>query len=178
MSVVNIQGKEFEVFLPEKKIQSRIEELAHDIKALEFENPPLFLCVLNGAFRFASDLFSFMEFPAEIEFVKLSSYRNMQSSGDVKLHGTFGIHASGKDVIILEDIVDTGNTLEFLIPLVQSANPKSVRTAALLFKPDSYMGNHAVDIKGFEIPNDFVVGYGLDYNGLGRQLNSIYKHKK
>jgi len=177
MSVVNIFEKEFEVFLTEEEIILRIKEMAAEIKALEFKRPPLFICVLNGAFRFAADLFSECDFPTEIEFIKLSSYRNLKSTGDVKLHSTFKIDASGKDVIILEDIVDTGNTLEFLLPLVKKANPDSIRIAALLFKPKAYMGDYTIDLKGFEIPNDFVIGYGLDYNGQGRELNSIYKLK-
>ena len=177
MPAVNIAEKEFEVFLTEEKIISRIRELAKEIETIKFRRPPLFICVLNGAFRFAADLFSVCDFPAEIEFIKLSSYRNMRSTGDVKLHSTFGIDASGKDIIILEDIVDTGNTLEFLIPLVEKANPDSIRIASLLFKPKAYMGDYNVDLKGFEIPNDFVIGYGLDYNGQGRELNSIYKLK-
>jgi len=177
MSVVHILDKEFETYLAEEEIVSRIKEMAGEIKSLDLKNPPLFIGVLNGSFRFASDLFKYFEIPAEIEFIKLSSYRNMESTGEVKLHSTFGIDTAGKEVIILEDIVDTGNTLEFLMPLVLKAKPRSIRVATLLYKPNSYMGEYSIDFKGFEIPNDFVVGYGLDYNGLGRELNSIYKHK-
>jgi len=178
MSVVNILDKEFEPYLAEEKILSRINEMASEIKSLNLQSPPLFLGVLNGSFRFSSDLFSFLDFPAEIEFIKLSSYRNMNSTGVVKLQSTFGIDAADREVIILEDIVDTGNTLDFLMPMVLSAKPRSIRVATLLYKPDAYLGKHTIDFRGFEIPNDFVVGYGLDYNGLGRELNSIYKYKE
>lgn len=178
MSVIVLREKKFELLLSEKEIQARIAEIADDIKNLNLKNPPLFVGILNGSFRFASDLIRNIDYPVEIEFINVSSYRNMKSTGEVKLHSTFGIDARGKDIIILEDIVDTGNTLEFIIPLMQSTNPESIRIATLLFKPEAYMGNYKVDFRGFEIPNEFVVGYGLDYDGLGRELNAIYQLKK
>ena len=174
METVTILDKTFRISISSAKIVERIKQLAdeinHDLKNKEV----VFVGILNGAFMFASDLLKFITIPCCISFLKFSSYVGTQASGDVKQ--LIGINDDLKDktVVIIEDIVESGNTLNTAIQLLKENNPAEIKVAGLLLKPDSYKYNHRIDYIGFTIPNDFVIGYGLDYNGYGRNLNDIF----
>ncbi len=172
---MTIQDKQFEVLLDASEIQRRIEELGKQISNDYATNPPLFIGVLNGVFMFAAELFKNLTIQAEISFVKISSYSNTTSTGEVKQLLGLNEPIFKRDIIILEDIVDSGKTMIKLVEMIKDLGPKSLQIASLLFKPDAL--NHNIDVKyvGFEIPDKFVVGYGLDYNGIGRHYKDIYQ---
>ncbi|MET0465893.1 MAG: hypoxanthine phosphoribosyltransferase [Chitinophagaceae bacterium] len=175
MALINVLDKSFEPYLPEEMIQQRVKELAAKINEDYAGKRPYFVAILNGSFMFASDLFKHLTVDADICFIKLASYKGMQSSG--KVLTTIGLDEDlfGKDVIIVEDIVDTGKTLHHFLPRLEHQQPRSLRIATLLHKPDATEFPLSLAYVGFEIPNKFVVGYGLDYDGLGRNLKEIYQ---
>lgn len=177
MRVVKIHDKDFVAYISSEKIQNRIGEVGKKIQEEMGDINPLFLGILNGCFRFSSDLLSHIDTPCEINFLKVSSYSGTKTSG--KVSELIGLNTSieNRHVVILEDIVDTGHTLDFLIERLRAENPASIKVATLLHKPEPYNGKHKLDYVGFEIPNLFVVGYGLDYDGYGRNLNDIYQIK-
>lgn len=177
MSAITIHEKAFEKYLEEEAIQKEIARIANEISRDYEGKEPFFIGILNGCFRFASDLMKYMEFNSEINFVKLASYRGTESTGKIKDLIALNADIRGKHVVILEDIVDTGHTLEYLTEKLLSKEPASLKVASLLYKPDAFIGSVKPDYVGFEIPNLFVVGYGLDYDGLGRNLNDIYQIK-
>ncbi|MBC3538521.1 hypoxanthine phosphoribosyltransferase [Rufibacter sediminis] len=172
---VTIQDKQFSIYLPERKILHSVEivaaRLSHDYRGKQ----PLFLSVLNGSFMFASDLMKEMSIPCEISFVRLSSYADMQSTGQVKELIGLKEEIRGRHVVVVEDIVDTGHTVAGLLPQLHQKGAASVEVATLLIKPDSLQHDLHIKYPAMSIANDFVVGYGLDYNGLGRNLRDIYK---
>lgn len=175
MKQVKIHDKEFELFISHEKIQSVVENMADKMNEDLANKDPLFLCILNGSFMFAADLFKRIDFvETEISFVKLASYQGDKSTGKVKQLIGLNENIEGRTVVILEDIVDTGITISNIQEQLQNLNPKEVLVATLLLKPDAL--KKEVDLKyvGLEIPNDFIVGYGLDYDGLGRNLIDIY----
>ncbi len=177
MHSVTLHDKEFTLYLEEEKIQSAIAEMARKL-AEEYEGKDtVFVGVLNGCFRFISDLMKYIEFNAEVNFIKLSSYRGTESSGKISDLMSLNSELSEKHVVILEDIVDTGHTLDYLMEILKEKNTASIKVASLLYKPDAFIGQRKPDYTAFEIPNLFVVGYGLDYDGLGRNLNDIYQIK-
>lgn len=174
MSRVKILDKTFETSMPEAQIKARIKELGQQIsKDMEGKNP-LFLAVLNGAFIFAADLLREVTIPCEISFVKLASYQGTTSTG--KVHEVIGINEnlSGRTVVIVEDIVDTGRTMKQMLESLGTRNPAEVHICTLFVKPDKLEENLTIDYAAFSIPNDFIVGYGLDYDQQGRQLPEIY----
>jgi len=175
MKEIQILDKTFREFITEDEIQGKIDELAtqinHDYKGKEV----IFIGILNGAFMFAADLLRRIELNAQITFIKLASYTGTNSSGSVKELIGWNEDLKNRSVIITEDIVDTGITLEHTVDNLIIRNVKDISIAAFLLKPAAYRKNIPIDYTGFEIPNDFVVGYGLDYNGLGRNLRSLYK---
>lgn len=175
MTPIKIHDKEFEPYLTADVIQQRIQEVAKKISEDYAGKRPLFVAVLNGSFMFAADLFKYLEIEAEICFIKLSSYKGTQSTG--KVITTIGLDDDlfGRDVILIEDIVDTGKTLHNFLPRLIHQQPKSLRLATLLHKPEATEHPLELDYIGFVIPNKFVVGYGLDYDGLGRNLKEIYQ---
>jgi len=175
MKEVQILDKKFGEFIPEHKIQEKIHELAAQINKDFSGKEVIFVGILNGAFMFASDLFKRIELKAQITFIKLASYTGTSSSGDIKELIGWNEDLKNKSVIIIEDIVDTGVTLEHTINNLIIRNVREIKIATLLFKPASFKKLIHIDYIGFEIPNDFVVGYGLDYDGLGRNLPSVYK---
>lgn len=175
MSVIKVHDKSFETYLSEEVIQKRIKEIAHGINKDFAGKRPLFIAVLNGSFMFASDLFKHLELEAEICFIKLASYKGMKSSGKVVTSIGLEEDLFDKEVIILEDIVDTGKTLHNFLPKLLHQQPRTLRIATLLHKPSATEYPLQLDYVGFEIPNKFVVGYGLDYDGLGRNLKEIYQ---
>ena len=176
MKNVTIHDKEFELFIPYEKIRSIVEEMAEKMNN-EFEGKnPLFLCILNGSFMFAAEIFKRISLlDAEISFIKLASYSGTQTTGTVKELIGLNEDLTGRTVIVLEDIVDSGITIANTIEQIKSKNPAEVKIATLLLKPDALKTNVQLDYIGIEIPNDFIVGYGLDYDGRGRNLIDIYK---
>lgn len=146
------------------------DEMNHDLK----HERPLFVGILNGAFMFAAELLKELDFECELTFVKLSSYSGTKTDGNVRTHIGLNNEIRGRNVIILEDIIDTGTTVHELIKILKDQSPDSIRIAALLFKPDALEQDLEIDYLGFKVPNEFLVGYGLDYDGLGRNLKNIY----
>lgn len=175
MAEVKIHDKHFKTYIPHEKVLDRIRDLGGTIEESLSGKTPVFLGVLNGAFRFASDLLGSMNTDCEINFIRVQSYSGTKTTGNVREMIGLNADISGREVIIIEDIVDTGHTLTFLLEMLEAHNPASIRIATLLFKPDAYLKEGKPDFIGFEIPNLFVVGYGLDYDGLGRNLNDIYQ---
>ena len=174
MKEVTILDKRFREFIPEDKILKRIDEMAGQINRDFAGNEVVFLGILNGAFMFASDLFRKINLKARISFLKLASYNGTSSSGSIKELIGWNEDLRNKSVIIIEDIVDTGSTLEHTINNLIIRHVTNIKIAALFLKPDAYKKLIPIDYVGFEIPNNFVVGYGLDYEGLGRNLTSVY----
>jgi hypoxanthine phosphoribosyltransferase len=176
MATVKILDKYFELFIPYEKIRSVIERIADGMNEnLEGKNP-LFLCILNGSFMFAAEIFKRITLlDAEISFVKLSSYEGTSTTGRVKELIGLNENLTGSTVVILEDIVDTGITISKTIEQIRSKNPAEIQVATLLLKPAALIREVHLDYVGLEIPNDFIVGYGLDYAGRGRNLIDIYK---
>ncbi len=175
MQKVKVHDKEFKEYLSEEEINMRVfdlgQQLDRDYKGLN----PLFLGVLNGAFVFAADLFKVLSIDAEISFVKLASYNGIESTGSVTSAIGLSEPVANRHIVIVEDIVDTGKTLSEFMPHIESQSPASIKIASFLTKPNALQHDVQVDYKGFEIPNKFVVGYGLDYNGYGRNLNGLYQ---
>lgn len=174
MDTVKIKDKTFKVSMPETVIKERIKALAQQMsRDLEGKNP-LFLAVLNGSFIFAADLMREMTIPCEISFVKLASYQGTTSTGQV--HEVIGINEdlTGRTVVIVEDIVESGQTMQQMIETLGTRKPASVQICTLFFKPEKLQEDLKLDYVAFEIPNDFIVGYGLDYDQQGRGLKDIY----
>lgn len=164
----------FETSISEERIRERIEQIAAEMNRDFADKNPIFLGILNGAFMFASDLFKKITIPCQITFLKLASYEGTQSSGAVKQ--LIGINQELRDrtVVVLEDIVDTGVTLDTIIRQLNGYEPREVVVATMLHKPEALRKKVTLNYVGFEIPNEFVLGYGLDYNGYGRNLPEIY----
>ena len=175
MAVINVHDKSFETWLSEETILHRIKELAADINKDYQGKRPLFIAILNGSFMFASDLFKQLSIEAELCFIKLASYKGMKSSGNVVTSIGLEDDLFGKEVLIVEDIVDTGKTLHNFLPKLVHQQPKSLKIVTLLHKSEATEYPLQLDYVGFDIPNKFVVGYGLDYDGLGRNLKEIYQ---
>jgi hypoxanthine phosphoribosyltransferase len=174
-SEVRLGDKVFVPYLTEEKIAAAVKVVAQKINVDYTGKCPLFLVILNGSFLFAADLLRAIDSAGcEVSFVKFSSYAGTESTGKVKELIGLNEHLDGRDVIIVEDIVDTGNTIVQMMDDLAKRNPASVRIAALLFKPEAYKKDVRIDYVGMEIPNAFIVGYGLDYDGLGRNLKDIY----
>ncbi len=175
MKKVKIHDKEFELFIPYEKIRSVVEDLAERMnKDLDGKNP-LFICILNGSFVFAAELYKRIGLiDSEITFVKLASYEGEKSTGTVKQLIGFNEEIKGRTVVVLEDIVDTGITINNIMEQLKKMGPKDIKVATLLLKPDALTMEVDLDYVGLEIPNDFIVGYGLDYDGKGRNLIDIY----
>ena len=174
MKRITIKDKTFETSMPEAEIKNRVKELAQQMsRDLEGKNP-LFLAVLNGAFIFAADLMREMTIPCEISFVKLASYQGTTSTGTI--HEVIGINEnlSGRTVVIVEDIVESGLTIKRMMEQLGTRNPASVQVCTLFFKPERLKEDLKLDYVAFEIPNDFILGYGLDYDQQGRGLKDLY----
>ena len=171
---VKILDKEFEISIHYNKIQERIEHLAKEIDNDFKDKDVLFLGILNGSFMFAADLFKNIKTDCQISFLKLASYVGTSTTGKIKRLIGLNEDLRGKTVVILEDIIDTGITIENIIMQLKGYEPDEIKIATLLFKPSAYQKDIKIDYVGFEIPDDFIIGYGLDYNGYGRNLKHIY----
>lgn len=174
MKEIRILDKNFREMITEREIMKRVEELAAEMNRDLKGKDVVFLGILNGAFLFAADIFRKLEIPARISFVKLASYEGTKSSGSIKELIGWNEDISNKTVVVIEDIVDTGHTLERIMAELAMRKAAEIRIATAFYKPDAYRGKVKLDYVGFEIPNEFVVGYGLDYDGFGRNLPSIY----
>ncbi|MFC4871216.1 hypoxanthine phosphoribosyltransferase [Negadavirga shengliensis] len=175
--MVKIKDRRFEPYIHESKVLERVSLLAKNIERDYRGKEPLLLAVLNGSFMFISDLAKSINIPIEVSFIKISSYQATRSSGEIKKLVGLDRVLKGRDVIIVEDIVDTGKSMAYILEMVQEQEPASVEIASLLLKPASLEQQIKIKYLGFEIPDAFVVGYGLDYDGLGRNLNHIYQLK-
>lgn len=174
MNTIKIKDKQFAVSIPEEQIIAEVERLAAQINHdLEGKNP-LFLAVLNGSFMFAADLFRRITIPAEISFVKLASYEGTASTGVIKEVIGLSESITGRTIVVVEDIIDTGCTMQKLLENLGTRSPEAIHVCTLLLKPEKLKVNLDVKYVALEIPNDFIVGYGLDYDGYGRNLKSIY----
>ena len=177
MKTITLHNKTFEVFIPETEIAAIVHSIANSINNSGVKDP-LFIAVMNGAFLFAADVMRKITIPnTEISFIKLSSYSGTETTGDVNELIGIGDNISGRNIVILEDIIDTGITLEKIMSLLEKENVADIKVATLLFKPDAYTKDIHINFIGKSIPNDFVVGYGLDYDEIGRNLPHIYKLK-
>ena len=175
MKTVKVLDKEFGLYIPQEKIEAEIQNVADQIsRDMEGMNP-LFLVVLNGAFMFASELFKRVTIPCEISFVKLTSYSGTETTNVVRELIGLDHSLDGRHVVIVEDIVDTGHTMRYTIKKLRDLKAADVRIATLFFKPNSFQYDYPIDYKGMDIGNDFIVGYGLDYDQQGRNLPDIYK---
>lgn len=174
MNFIKIKDKEFKLSIPSREIETTVYRIATEINQ-DYENKQLlFISILNGSFMFTADLLKLITVDCEISFVKVSSYSKLKTTTKVKSLIGLNEDISGKDVIIIEDIVDTGNTLENIYNTIKTFNPNSIKIASLLLKPDVYKKNVPIDYVGYKIPIDFVVGYGMDYDGKGRNLKDIF----
>ena len=175
MKKIKLIDKEFQLYIPYEKIRSVIERMALEMNRDLQGTNPLFVCVLNGAFMFAADLFKRIEISgAEITFVKMASYHGTRSSGTIRQLIGLSEAIEGRTVVVLEDIVDSGSTIEEILAQLAILKPMEVKIATLLSKPEAMVKQVNLDYVGLEIPNDFIVGYGLDYDGHGRNLTDIY----
>lgn len=175
--MIQFLNKKFEPYILEADLQKRISELAQQINTEYRDTEVMFISVLNGSFLFMADLFKQITLNAYVQFIRVYSYEGTSTSG--KVNEVMGLNESlkGRHVILVEDIVDTGLTIDYIYKTVSAHEPASLKIASLLVKREVYKGSQKLDYVGFEIPNKFVVGYGLDYEGLGRNLPQIYQLK-
>lgn len=175
MKKVKILDKEFGIYLKAAEIDQAVSRVAASINEDLKGKSPLFIVVLNGAFMFASDLLKKIELDNNITFVKLSSYSGTRSSRVVKELIGLNEVIKGRTVVIIEDIIDTGLTMQRMLEILQQQEVEEVKIATLVFKPEAFKGDYPIDYIGLDIPNDFILGYGLDYDGYGRNLPDIYR---
>jgi len=176
MSIIKVSDKEFAPFIPQEKIEIEIHRIASEIKRDMADKDPLFLVMLNGAFMFAAELFKSLDMACEMAFVKYKTYVGTHSTG--KPNELLGIEpekVNDRDIVIIEDIVDSGFTMSELLKDLNNKGAKSIKIATMMFKPNAFKYNFNIDYIGMNIGNDFIVGYGLDYNEYGRNLKEIYK---
>lgn len=178
MQTLHIHDKDFVPYLSQTEIEEAIKKLAAVLSEHYQNRSPLFIAILNGSFMFAAELFKYINIPCEISFIKLASYKGTTSSGHIITSIGLDADIKNKHIIILEDIIDTGKTLNQFLPQIYNQQPASLKIAALLHKPDAKMFDVPLDYNCFKIPDKFVVGFGLDYNGYGRNIPAIYQLKE
>ncbi len=176
--MIQLHDKYFEPYISAIEIEKAVKRVAQEITDDFKDETPIFVSVLNGAFMFASDLLKNYQYPCEISFVKLSSYHGLSSTGIVETLLDVPDTVEGRSVIIIEDVIDTGRTVKELINMFSNINVKRFKIATMFYKPDVYSGEYNIDYVGIKVPNKFIVGYGLDYNELGRNLPEVYKIKE
>lgn len=174
MEIIQIKDKQFRLSIPSEEILKAVESVGNQMNKDLKDKDPLFICVLNGAFMFASDLMKVVDIPCEITFIKLSSYEGLYTTGTVK--EVIGLSESvvGRTVVVVEDIVDTGITMEKILTSLEAKGAKEIYVATFLQKPEALQKNIKLDYIAMKIPNEFILGYGLDYDGYGRNLKDIY----
>lgn len=177
MPEIRLHDKTFVPYLGEKQVQQAVDSIASRINSDYAGMTPLVVVVLNGAFIFGADLLKRLTVNCEVAFIRVSSYRGTASTGEIKEEMPLGAEVTGRDVIVVEDIVDSGLTMDNLLQRMKAAGASSVAVSTLLFKPDAFQGMYELKYVGIEIPDRFVVGYGLDYDGLGRNLPAIFQLK-
>ncbi len=175
MPSIKVHDKEFVPYITSTEIEKQVARVAAEINRDYEGKKPLFIAILNGAFMFAADLLKQINIEAEISFIKLASYKGVKSTGKVITAIGLDVDLHGRDVIIIEDIVDTGKTLFQFLPQLEHNSPASLKIASLLHKPEAMIHPLKIDYLGFTIPNKFVIGYGLDYDGLGRNIKEIFQ---
>ena len=174
METLQIKDKKFAVSIPEAEIRRQVKRVAEEINRDLCGRKPLFLAILNGSFIFAADLMREITLESQISFVKLASYSGMSSTGEVADMIGLDADIEGRDVIVVEDIVDSGLTMQHVMEMLRARNPRSLAVCTLLVKPENLKVDVDIRYRCFEIPNDFIVGYGLDYDGFGRNTRDIY----
>jgi len=174
-TIINVLDKQFELLIPEEQLKSRIQEVAVQLNEEYKDKNPLFIAILNGSFIFAADLIREIHIPSEISFIKLSSYASLQSTG--KIRELIGLQTNifKRDIILVDDIIDSGNTMKWLMNHLSELGPASIELVSLLVKPEALAHPMKIPYTCFEIPNKFVVGYGLDYDGYGRNFKDLYQ---
>lgn len=173
--IIQILDLKFQPYISALEIDKSVDEIAKKIDNDYEGKTPLFICVLNGSFIFASDLLKKVSVPCNIEFVRLKSYEGTLSTEKVREVLGLNCDIKGRDIIIIEDIVDTGHTLAHFLDYLKAFEPRSVKLTSLIFKKEAFQKDFKIDYLGFEIENKFIVGYGLDYNEYGRNLDAIYQ---
>ncbi len=175
MSQIKILDKEFALYIQAAEIQKAVNRIAQEMNRDLVGKNPLFLVVLNGSFMFAADLLKQITIPCEVSFIKLSSYSGTQSTSEVKQIIGLTESLENRNIVIIEDIIDTGITMEHILEQLKSHSVESVKMATCLYKPAAFIKQFSIDYVGIEIPNDFIIGYGLDYNGYARNYPDIYR---
>lgn len=175
MEIVQVLDKKFSIYISKEQIREKVKEVAAEIEKDLKDKNPLFLVILNGSFVFGADLLREMNFPCEITFIRMSSYEGTSTTGEVKQ--VIGLRDSieGRTVVVVEDIIDTGYTMKEMLRILNEKNPESIYVTSLFVKPDNIKVDLKIDYRCFDIDNDFIVGYGLDYDHYGRNLPDIYK---
>ncbi len=173
--IIRLDDLSFINYISEEEILSKVKEIADQISEEYRDKNPIFLVVMNGAFIYAADLIRHFDFPCELSFVRIKSYHGTESCGTIDIYMPPGIELCGRHVVIIEDIIDTGTTMAEFIPVCSNYKPASIKLSSILIKPEAHKVEIKTDFPGFYIPNKFVVGYGLDYNGQGRNLRDIYQ---
>lgn len=176
MQQIRIHDKTFELSILHEEIKAAIRKVAMRINKDLQGKTPVFVCILNGSFMFAADLLKEITLPCEVSFVKMASYHGIKSTGTIKQLIGFNENLKGRTIVIVEDIVDSGNTMAEIMQRLNELGVEEIKIATLLLKPDAYHKEIPLDYVGLSIPNDFIVGYGLDYDGHGRNLKDIYKN--
>lgn len=173
--MLKVHDKQFKPFISAEQINEQVKKIAAQINNDYHKKKPLFIVILNGAFMFASDLLKEITIESEVCFIKLASYKGVTSTGQVVTAIGLDVDLVGRQVIIIEDIIDTGKTLSHFLPQIKYHHPASLRISALLHKPEATVNPIKIDYLGFSVPDKFLIGYGLDYDGLGRNIKEIYQ---
>lgn len=178
MEEVQIKDKQFDLFISEKDVLDSIDRIANQLNEEYQDKNPVFVCILTGAFMFATEIIKRFRWDCEVTFMRLKSYEGTESKGDVKELQGFVEKLENRNVVILEDIIETGKTMAHLLEKMKKQNPATIQIASLFFKPNALQKEVHPDYVAYEIGNDFIVGFGLDYEGYGRNLRQIYRIKK
>lgn len=173
--IIKVGDLSFIKYIDAREIEKKVQEIADTIREDYHEKYPMFLVVMNGAFIYAADLIRKLDFPCELNFVRIKSYHGTESTGNIDIYMPPNIEIKDRHVIIIEDIIDTGNTMSAFIPELEKNLPASITLSSILVKPDAHRHPIVTHYPGFIIPNKFVVGYGLDYDGMGRNLKDLYQ---
>jgi hypoxanthine phosphoribosyltransferase len=173
--IINIGDLSFIKYINADEIEAKVQEVADSIREDFHEKYPMFLVVMNGAFIYAADLIRKLDFPCELNFVRIKSYQGTESSGKIDIYMPPNLELRDRHIIIIEDIIDTGNTMAAFIPKLQNYNPASIPLTSILVKPEAHKHDIITQYPGFIIPKKFVVGYGLDYDGMGSNLKDLYQ---